>query len=420
MKINIEHLARVEGEGSVRVEIKNGEVKDLKLNIWEPPRFFEGFLVGRRLDEVPDIVARICGICPVSHMTTAIRALEKASGFAAPEETEKIRKIMALSQMLSSHLVHLYMLVLPDFRRASSAVGMLPEFKPLLERFLRMKEAANSVTALFGGRAQHPVAMVIGGFTKPPSRDETGRVIKGLDSIKADALETLLMVSGLKYPEFENEGQYAALSDGNSYAVNRGEIVSNLGLRAKEDDYGLHFEESEVPYSNAKRTVLKGSSENPLPLVVGAISRLNVNFGALHAEAKEAAGRAGLIPPFKNPFMNNFAQAVEIVHAVWEMTELLDGLSGGICLYEVKAKEGFGAAVTEAPRGLLYHRYETDGRGNIRKADIVTPTAHNFLAIETSLRRLAQENASMPKAGLSLLLEMLVRASDPCFSCSVH
>ena len=412
MKINVDYIARVEGEGSVKFEIQDGKLKNLKLNIWEPPRFFEGFLVGRKFDEVPDIVSRICGICPVSHMTTSIRAIEKALGFTPSLEIKNIRKIMSLSQIIASHLVHLYMLVLPDYYKAELLSGHEEEIK----RLIRLKEAVNNVTAIFGGRPLHPVAMVVGGFTKIPSRDEIGKIIKGLESIKIDALDTVKMLSKLHYPDFRNNVEYVSIISKDDYAVNEGTIVSSSGLKVEEDNYLSCFQEEEVPYSNAKRTVMKGRGS----IMVGALSRLNIKFDMLHPEAKKAAEIIGFKTLERNPFLNNIAQAIEIVHGVWECIELLDTLSTEDSLIEVKVREGSGAALTEAPRGMLYHQYELNKRGVIEKANIVTPTAHNFMSLEESLKKLVNENIDKPIEELSLLCEMLVRAYDPCFSCSVH
>lgn len=415
MKIDINYIARVEGESSVKLEIEEGKLKELRLNIWEPPRFFEGFLVGRKFDEVPDIVARICGICPVSHMTTAIRAMENAFGFTPSPEVKRIRKILALSQILSSHLAHLYVLALPDFFRLNSVVEMLPHFEKEIKRFLRLKEAANSITALFGGRALHPVSMVVGGFTKVPSKADIEKAVKELESLHGDALETLKMVSELKCPALENNAEFVALKGKDEYAVNGGMISSTKGLNIKEHEYVSYFIEDEVPYSNAKRTIIKGRGS----LMAGALSRINLGFDNLLPDAKKASEDIG----FKgggNPFLNNLAQAVEIVHAFQECAALLRGLSLKDYFADFKVKEGAGSALTEAPRGMLYHYYEIDRRGIITKVNIVTPTAHNFLNLEESLRKLVTENIDKPEDELILMCEMLVRAYDPCFSCSVH
>jgi len=412
MKINLDYIARVEGEGSVELEMQDGKVNGLRLNIWEPPRFFEGFLRGRKFDEVPDIVARICGICPVSHMITAIRAIENAVGFTPSQEIVKLRRTMALSQIMSSHVVHLYVLVLPDYHRLDMISGLEKEGL----RLVRMKEALNNITAAFGGRALHPVAMVAGGFTKVVSDDVTGKLIKGLEAIKSDAFETLKMLSALDIPSFEAETEYVALSGAEGFDVDNGVITSDLGLKAGEHEYEDYFEESEIPYSNAKRTIVKGRG----PLMVGALSRLNLNFARLHPEARRAASEAGFRPPVKNPFMNIIAQAIEIIHGIFQCIDLLEGTGGKEIFFEIEPKEGSGAAVTEAPRGLLYHRYLLNRRGVVERANIVTPTAHNSFSMEKALRGFVSENADLPKEEMARRCGMLVRAWDPCFSCSVH
>lgn len=427
MKIKLNYIARVEGEGSVKLEIKDGKLHDLKLNIWEPPRFFEGFLQGRKFDEVPDIVARICGICPVSHMTTAIRALQKALSITPSPQALKLQRIMALSQLVSSHIIHLYILALPDYHKLDSAVDMLPEFKKEIKRMLEMKEVLNSITAAFGGgRALHPVAMVVAGFTATPSRNTAGKLIKQLKGIKKHALETLRMTAALPFPEFTGYSEYACLKHGDDYALNAGRIVSSKGLDAPEEDYLLVFEEREGPYSNAKRTIIKNRSASlsqgaaVAPLMVGALARVNLKFDMLHEDAKGAAALAGFNPPSDNPFLNNLAQALEIVHGVSELIELLDELSPERPWVDIKVKEGEGSALTEAPRGLLYHYYSLDRMGIVTRANIVTPTAHNFLSLEENLRKLVKEHIDEPRKEITLKCEMLVRAYDPCFSCSVH
>ena len=320
-----------------------------------------------------------------------------------------------MSQILSSHLAHLYVLALPDFFRLNSVVEMLPHFEKEIKRFLRLKEAVNSVTALFGGRALHPVSMVVGGFTKVPPKADIEKAVKELESLHGDALETLGMVSQLKYPPLENHAEFVALKSEDEYAINEGMISSTKGLNIKEHEYAFYFIEDEVPYSNAKRTIIKDRGS----LMAGALSRINLGFDNLLPDAKKASETAG----FKggaNPFLNNISQAVEIVHSLQECAILLRGLLLKDCFADFKVREGASSAVTEAPRGMLYHYYEIDRRGVITKANIVTPTAHNFLNLEESLRKLATENIYKPEDELIFMCEMLVRAYDPCFSCSVH
>jgi len=416
MKITIDYIARVEGEGAIKIDIEDGILKDLKLNIWEPPRFFEGFLCNRRYDEVPDIVARICGICPVSHMTTAIRALEKALGFTPAPDSITLRKVMALSQIVSSHLVHLYMLALPDYHRLYSIPDMFPRFEPEIRRLNRMKKVVNEVTALFGGRALHPVSMVVGGFTSLPPRDKIEKIKDELENIKDDAKETLRMVSALPFPDLTHNTEYVAISSPPHYAINEGFIISQNGVKIGEDEYYSIFKEDEVSYSNAKRTVIHGKDS----IMVGALARLNLKFDLLHEDAKKAAEETGFKVPDYNPFHNNIAQAIEIVHGISECRELLDKVILRKPEIGMKVREGEGIAITEAPRGLLCHHYVLNRRGVVEKANIVTPTAHNFLGLEENLKKLVQQHINEKKEDIMLKCEMLVRAYDPCFSCSVH
>ena len=416
MKINVDYIARVEGEASVKLDIQDGRLKDLRLNIWEPPRLFEGFLNQRRFDEVPDIVSRICGICPVSHMTTSIRALEKALNFTPPPEIVTIREIMALSQIMASHLIHLYMLALPDYHKLYSIADMLPKFEPDIKRLLKIKEVVNNITSSFGGRPLHPVALVVGGFTSLPSKDMVGKIIKELKDIKADALETLRMVSVLSFPNLKSNSEYVAIQGPLGYVINEGYIVSDNGMRVEENAYYSVFKEEEVSYSNAKRTMIRARGS----LMVGALARLNLNFGALHKDAKKAAKKIGFKVPDYNPFHNNIAQAIEVVHGISRCIELLEGLTLKRHEIHIKPKEGEGIAVTEAPRGLLCHHYVLNRRGAVEKANIITPTAHNFLSLEENLKKLVQKNIRRKKEEIALKCEMLVRAYDPCFSCSVH
>ena len=412
VKINMDYIARVEGEATVKLEIADGELKELKLNIWEPPRFFEGFLRGRRFEEAPDIVSRICGICPVSHMATSIRAIEKAIGFVPNEEIARIREIMSLSQIASSHIVHLYVLALPDYHRLPMIVGMDTE----IARLIRIKTVLNRLTAVFGGRALHPVAMIVGGFTKVPERDEIAGLLAALEDIRADVLDTVRMIAGLALPDLRTEPEYVALRKAGGYGINEGKIISSLGMSLDEDDYLDAFEEREVSYANAKRTVIKGRGS----MMVGALSRLNLNMEYLHPVARAIAEEVGFSSPSFNPYLNNLAQAIETVHCYSRCIELLDLVTGKDAFLPVTVREGFGSAVTEAPRGLLCHQYQISRRGVIEKANVITPTAHNFLSLEEALRKLVNENIAMQHEELTLKCEMLVRAYDPCFSCSVH
>jgi sulfhydrogenase subunit alpha len=293
---------------------------------------------------------------------------------------------------------------------------MLSGLETEMKRLLRLKEALNNVTGTIGGRPLHPVSMIAGGFTKVPSRREIGRLIKQLESVKADALETVKMVSHLKYPDLQSSTEYAALVSEDEYAVNEGRISTNSGIMFGLDKYNSYFREEEVSYSNAKRTVLRDRGY----VMVGALARHNIKFNMLHDEARKVADLIGFKPLHRNPYFNITAQAVEILHCIWRCIELLESLTLKETLMTLKIREGSGAAATEAPRGLLYHQYELNKEGVIEKANLVTPTAYNFLSLEENLRTLIKENIDRPIEELTLLCETLLRAYDPCFSCSVH
>ncbi|MFQ6066685.1 MAG: Ni/Fe hydrogenase subunit alpha [bacterium] len=414
--VEVDYLARVEGETAININIKGKEPQELKLNIFEPPRFFEGFLVGRKYYEVPDIVARICGICPVSHMTTALRAIEKAIGISPSEQTRILRRLMALSQIVSSHLIHLYMLAMPDYYGYPGAQEMLPEFADELSRLMRMKKVMNELTAVVGGRALHPVSAVVNGFTDLPSPQALNKLHQDLEKIEADAVKTVRMVSEFPFPNFFRKTEYVALKQANCYAIMEGNIVSSEGLDISEEDYEKHFEEEEASYSMAKRAKVKDRG----PLMVGALARLHLKFDQLPPSVRRLAQEVGFRIPDYNSFHNNIAQSLEVVYGIQECRRILENLklSPNENSYQVRAGEG--GAFSEAPRGLLYHRYAINARGVIEKANIVTPTVHNFANIEEDMRHLVRQNSDLPERKIALLCEMLVRAYDPCFSCSVH
>jgi coenzyme F420-reducing hydrogenase alpha subunit len=349
-------------------------------------------------------------------MTTAIRALEKALGIKPSPATVALRQVMALSQIAASHLVHLYMMSLPDYYGCHSTAEMLPQLQEEMIRFNRLKQAVNAVTAELGGRALHPVAMTVAGFTRPPARSTLDKLAGGLAEVREDARQTLELFAGLEVPSLDNTAPYVALDSEDEYAVNSGRLVSSEGLDVREEEYSSAIAEEQVAHANAKRALLQDGS----PLMVGALARFNLRSGRLHPEAKKAAAEAGFAAPVRNPFHNNLAQAVEIIHCLHECMDVLQKLPAGEPRLDIAPRAGQGGALTEAPRGLLYHSYALNGRGEVVGADIVTPTAHNFRGLEDNLRRLIEENIDAPQAEISRRCEQLVRAYDPCFSCSVH
>lgn len=413
-KIEIDYLARVEGEASIEVQIDQGPA--IKLKIFEPPRFFEGFLVGRKYDEVGDIVSRICGICPVSHMTTAIQAVENAMQIRVSHQTKVLRKIMCISQIVSSHLIHLYMLAMPDYFGYPGIVEMQTKFDKQIMRLMRMKEVMNELTALIGGRALHPVTHLPGGFTAIPSNEAFSCILKNLQRIRPLAKEVVKDVSRFKVPDFHSNSEYVALAAENEYALNEGRIISTKGLDIALQDYLEFFRESEVSYAFSKKSTIANRSS----FMVGALARLNNKFDKLHNRTKALAKEISFQVPNDNPFHNMLAQSIEVVDGIEQCMQLIKSNTFEDEDIDIRIRPGEGGSITEAPRGLLFHWYKINKKGVVEQANLVTPTSHNFQNIEKDLKKLVAENKNRKRDQIRLLCEQLVRAYDPCFSCSVH
>ncbi len=416
-KIQIDYLARVEGETALVLNPGGETGQEIRLEIFEAPRFFEGFLVGRRYDEVGDIVSRICGICPISHMTTALQAIEDAMGITTSPQTHRLRRLMCLSQIVSSHIIHLYMLALPDYFGYPGFLPMIPEFKEESKDFLQMKGAMNKVGERIGGRPLHPISMVVNGFTRVPSKEELDSLAEDIDRVLPLARRTVDRISHLPFPDLQGDSEFLALRKDGEFAVTEGRLISSGGLDLEIHDYPSFFRETETSYAMAKKSSIR---ERGL-FMVGALARMNLKFDQYHEETRAVAQEMGIAVPDANPFHNNLAQALEIYDGMIECLHLLSGISPEKETPGVRIREGEGMAITEAPRGLLMHSYGVNRRGFIDKADLVTPTSHNFANMEKDLhllaRRFAEEDAP---GGLRLKCEQLIRAYDPCFSCSVH
>ncbi|HZD59914.1 MAG TPA: nickel-dependent hydrogenase large subunit [Anaerolineae bacterium] len=415
-QIKVDYIARTEGEAGIYALVSDSEVKELKFNIWEPARFFEGFLVGRMYYEVHDLVSRICGICPISHMTTALRALEKATGIAISEQTRTLRRILTQSQIVSSHIIHLYMLSAPDYMGYDSIIPVISEHPDIFKRYYRMKTAANKLSTLIGGRALHTMSVLFGKFTRIPPRKEFLNVADELRGIKDDALETVRFISRLPVPEFHSENIYASLKGSDFYPINEGRLASTSGLDVSEDEYRDHFTEQQLLYTNSKYSTLDGKDS----FMVGALARINQNFDLLSDDARAIAAEIGFSVPNYNPYLNNLAQAIEIVNGIDDCIGLIDAFYPQEEKQVFSMKEGEGGAITEAPRGLLYHFYRVSKDGVIEKADIVTPTAHNASNLEKDLNLLLPTISHLDEGEITMRCEELIRAYDPCFSCSVH
>ncbi|MEW5803578.1 MAG: nickel-dependent hydrogenase large subunit [bacterium] len=419
--IVVDYLARTEGESDLLVRVGDRDVQEIKLKIFEPPRFFEGFLVGRKFSEAGDIVSRICGICPISHMTTSLQAVEDAMGIVPSRQTKLLRRLMCVSQIVASHIVHLYMFALPDYFGYPGFVDMMPKFEKETNYFLTMKDAINNVAEQIGGRPLHPVSMVVNGFTKVPDRETLASLAEGIKSVLPMAYDAARMMSELPYPDLQTEGDFAALrkegGEGVEYAINEGRLISSRGLNLEIHQYASALHEEEQDYAHTKKSFLKDGGT----IMTGALARVNLKFDQLDGDTKKLAREMGFCVPDKNPYHNILAQTLEIYDGMIECIRLLSEIVPEKEKPQVEIRAGEGMAITEAPRGLLMHSYAINRHGVIEKANLVTPTSHNFANIEKDLRALALAYAQSDEHdALRMKCEQLIRAYDPCFSCSVH
>jgi coenzyme F420-reducing hydrogenase alpha subunit len=416
-KINIDYISRVEGQGGIDLYItRDGELRDAKVRIFEPPRFFEAFMVGRKYDELMELAARICGICPVSHEISALRAVEEALGVEVSEATKRVRKLMAMSAYISSHVLSVYFLTLPDYFGGRDLIEVAGENPGLLKRGLELKRLGNDLTELIGGRSVHPVTAVVGGFTNNISKEDADAMRKRLIEAKSDSLETVDLFKGLEIPKFTRKCEHIAISRPEGYAVNEGQLASTEGIYAPQREYRRYIQEDQVPHSTGKHsTVMERES-----FLVGPLARVNINFKQLSPDAREAARSAGLRVPDYSPFRSPLARAVEVVHCIDECIEILEAMPYREEPVQVKVRAGDGYAITEAPRGVNYHHYTLNRGGITTKVDLVPPTCQNYRNIEMDLNELVPPILDLPDEEIAQRCQMLIRAYDPCISCSVH
>jgi coenzyme F420-reducing hydrogenase alpha subunit len=415
--IRVDALARVEGEGAIYVKLKGDQVLDVRLNIYEPPRFFEAFLRGRAFTEAPDITARICGICPVAYQMSACRAMEDACGIHVDGPLRALRRLLYCGEWISSHTLHVYMLHAPDFLGYDGIIAMARDHPQVVERGLQLKKAGNELMALLGGREVHPINVRVGGFYRTPTRGELEGIAERLRWAREAAVETVRWVATFEFPDFEQDYEFVALRGPGEYPIDAGRIVSDKGLDVAVRDYGDHFVEEHRPHSNALHSRLRERGA----YFVGPLARYSLNHGALSPLAKEAARDAGLAAVCRNPFRSIIVRAVEILYACDEALRLIGEYEmPERPAVDVPARSGTGHGCTEAPRGILYHRYTIDDAGGIVEAKIVPPTSQNQGQIEADLRHLVQRSIALPDDRLTWRCEQAVRNYDPCISCATH
>ncbi|MFL5687473.1 MAG: Ni/Fe hydrogenase subunit alpha [Chloroflexota bacterium] len=414
----VEGLTRVEGEGSLRLVVRDGEVVEARLGIFEAPRYFERLVRGRTPDEVLDIVARICGICPVAYQMSAVHAFERAAGIEVDPAVRALRRLLYCGEWIESHALHVYFLHAPDFLGYASAIELARDHRVLVERALRLKKAGNHLVSLVGGRPIHPVTVRVGGFYHVPTRSEMTALRSELTSALDVALETVAVVETLDPPVFEREPRLVSLRHPSDYPMNEGRIVSTDGLDLAPSDWEDAFREDQVGWSNA----LQARTHAGEVYLLGPSSRITLAGDRLHPLAAEALGRTGLADEIRrNPFRSIVARAIELVHATAEALDVIDD-------YRPPRRPavpwspgpGVAAWATEAPRGLLFHRYELDEAGKVATARIVPPTSQNQAAIEADLSDFAPSVLALPHDEATHRFEQLIRSYDPCISCATH
>ncbi len=415
--IKVDTLARVEGEGALYIKLKGDQVQDVKLSIYEPPRFFEAFLRGRLYSEIPDIVARICGICPIAYQMSAVHAIENALGVTIDPSVRLLRRLFYCGEWIESHALHVYMLHAPDFLGYPDGIAMARDHQAIVQQGLRLKKAGNRIVALMGGREIHPVSAAVGGFYKAPSKTALKELVEELQWALDASLAAVRWVSGFDFPDFEQDYEFVSLSHPEEYPFSEGRIVSNRGLDIDVSQYEDNFTEQHVQHSNALHSVQRGGES----YMVGPLARFNLNFSKLPEVAQQAARDCGLQAPCRNPFRSIVVRAVELVFACHEALRVIREYEPPPAPHaQVLARVSTGYAATEAPRGLLYHRYTLDQDGLIVSAKIVPPTSQNQKRIEEDLRHFAGQVATRPVEEITAKCEQAVRNYDPCISCATH
>ena len=415
--IKVDALARVEGEGGMLIKIKDRKVREAKFRIYEPPRFFEAFLRGRKYSEAPDITERICGICPIAYAMSAIHAMEDAFGVKVDGPIRDLRRLIYCGEWIESHVLHVYLLHAPDFLGYESGLHMAKDYPDIVTRGLKLKKIGNDIVSLLGGREIHPINLRVGGFYKAPAKRDFRKLEEDLKWAIDAAEETVKWTATLPFPDFERDYEFVALRHPDEYPLNEGMLVSNKGLKIPISEFYNNIEERQVEHSTSLHSVIKARGS----YFVGPQARYSLNFDKLTKRAQAAAKAAGLGPVCRNPFKSIIVRSVETLYACQEALRVIQNYEPPPQpSVDYQAKAGTGHGCTEAPRGILYHRYQVDDRGIITDARIVPPTAQNQTTIEEDLVQFVEKNLDLSDDQLQWQCEQSIRNYDPCISCSCH
>lgn len=416
--INVDYLARVEGEGSLYIKTKGDELEDVKFKIFEPPRFFEALLQGRELFEAPDITARICGICPIAYQMSACASMENALQVDIPDYIHQLRRLLYCGEWIESHTLHIYMLHAPDFLGYEDAIQMSKDHPGVLERGLRLKKAGNEIIRVLGGREIHPINVKVGGFYQLPRKAQLNTLVENLKQAREDARETAQWAATFDFPSLERPFVTVSLSHPDEYPMARGQIVSSTGMKIDVEKYDDNFEEIHMPHSTALYSKIKNGGS----YLCGPIARYNLHRHLLPKAVKELATAIGFEEKCTNPFRSIIVRALEVFFACDEALRVIESYDAekrpAYVPVEFRTATGYGA--TEAPRGILYHRYKINDKGLIEEAKIVPPTSQNQRSIEEDLIDFIKANLSMDDETLRWKCEQAIRNYDPCISCSTH
>jgi len=418
--INVPILTRVEGEGALTIRLRDGQLDDVQLRIYEPPRLFEALLKGRPLEDAPDITARICGICPVAYQMSSVHALERALGVTVTPQIRRLRRLLYCGEWIESHSLHIHLLHAPDFFGAASGIALAQRFPDEVRRGLQLKKHGNRLLEVIGGRAIHPVNVAVGGFHRWPRHDDLRTLIPDFEWGLNAAVETARWAASFTFPELEPDYEFVALSHPDEYPFNEGVVASSVYPAIPVDEFLQHFAEIQVPHSTALQSVRLPQQTTYL---LGPLARINLNRDRLLPAARQAADDVGFITPCRNPFRSLVARCLELVQVYEEALSILRELDlTGPSRMKYVARECAGCAATEAPRGLLFHEYEIGADGRLIRARIIPPTSQNQGQIEADLREYvrAQLGALRPRDELAVSCERLVRSYDPCISCATH
>ncbi len=415
--IKVDYLARVEGEGALYIKIKNSEVDDVKLKIFEPPRFFEAFLRGRKYSEAPDITARICGICPIAYQMSAVNAIEHAFGQAPGGQIRELRRLIYCGEWIESHTLHLYMLHAPDFLGYPDVVHMAKDFPEVVEKALKLKRIGNDIVKTIGGREIHPINVKVGGFYKVPQKKDLKQLREDLLWARDAAIDTVKFTSTLTFPDFEQDYEFISLCHETEYPFNEGRIKSNKGLDISVEEYDFNFIEEHVEYSHALHSRLRERDN----YFLGPIARYNLNYDKLSPIVKQVASDLNLPSEIYNPFKSIIVRGLETLYACDEAIRIIDQYEKPEePSIQINPIEATGNGASEAPRGMLYHRYRINEEGLIMDAKIVPPTSQNQKTIEKDLKHFIPPRVNLPEKELVLQCEQAVRNYDPCISCATH